>query len=126
MIGHGLINNYRRHGEMVEESRNNVVTTRYFDEERRRGESTLHDVFVENASFLKLDLLTIGFSPTMKKAHLRFYLMGENLLMFTKYTGVDPEPRYHRNGIALAGGIEVYDTYFRSRRLTVGAQLALR
>lgn len=126
MLGHDLINNHRRHGELIEESRNNVVTTRYFNDGRERGESDLYDVFVENASFLKLDLLSIGFSPTIKKASLRFYLMGENLLTLTKYTGLDPEPRYHRNGIALAGGMEEFDTYFRSRRLTVGVQLALK
>ena len=82
--------------------------------------------FVENASFLKLDLLVMGFSPQIKKANLRFYLMGENLLTFSKFTGIDPEPRYQRNGVALAGGMEEQNTYFRSKRITVGAQLGLK
>ncbi|MEO1261601.1 MAG: hypothetical protein AAFZ15_22540 [Bacteroidota bacterium] len=127
IIGHDLINTYRYSGEMVNATDDNIVNATDFNKDRLRVESEFYDIFVENASFLKLDLLVLGFSPRIKKAHLRFYLMGENLLTFSKFTGIDPEPRYQRDGIALAGGMEEMDqTYFRSKRITIGAQLALK
>ena len=125
MIGHDLINTYRYRGEMLTSLEQNMVNTADFNEDRRFEENVIHDIFVEKASFLKLDLLVLGYKLPMKKAHLRFYLMGENLLTLTNYSGIDPEPRYQRSGIALAGGMEELDTYFRSKRITIGAQLAL-
>ena len=53
--------------------------------------------YVENASFLKLKNLVLGYTiPTtaLQKLgiqRLRLYLQGENLFTITKYTGLDPE-----------------------------------
>jgi len=50
--------------------------------------------FVESGSYLKLKSIQIGYT-ILKRAYgiknLRFYVQGENLLTFTKYTGMDPE-----------------------------------
>jgi iron complex outermembrane receptor protein len=52
------------------------------------------DIFVENASFFRLDNVNVGynfrdvFSPG---SSLRVYGMAQNVLVITKYTGVDPE-----------------------------------
>ncbi|MDR2496409.1 MAG: TonB-dependent receptor [Tannerellaceae bacterium] len=53
--------------------------------------------FVEDASFLRLKNLVLGYSfpkPLLKKAtisNLRLYFQLENTLTFTKYRGLDPE-----------------------------------
>ena len=104
-----------------------MVNATDFNEDRFRIEGEFFDIFVEKASFLKLDLFVLGFNPRIRKASLRFYLMGENLLTFSGFTGIDPEPRYQRFNVPMSGGLEDrYNTYFRSKRITVGAQLALR
>ena len=55
--------------------------------------------FVENASYLKLATLTLGY--TMSKlgmSKIRLYLQGQNLFTITGYSGLDPETQ-SRNGV---------------------------
>ncbi|MNI38652.1 TonB dependent receptor [compost metagenome] len=53
--------------------------------------------FVEKGSYLRLKSLTLGYTipkqvlEKWKINKLRFYVTGENLLTFTKYSGLDPE-----------------------------------
>lgn len=50
--------------------------------------------YLEDGSFLKLRSLSLGYNfslPQLKIQSLRLYLNAENLLTFTKYSGVDPE-----------------------------------
>ena len=50
--------------------------------------------YLEDASFLKLRSLSLGYNfslPQLKIQSLRLYVNAENLLTFTKYSGVDPE-----------------------------------
>lgn len=61
------------------------------------GGAVASSYYVEDGSFLKLKNLIIGYTlpkDLLKKAtisSLRFYVQGENLLTFTKYSGLDPE-----------------------------------
>lgn len=59
----------------------------------------MDDHLLENASFLRLKKLSIGYNLPknwMQKTHfisnVNLYVTGRNLLTFTKYTGYDPEP----------------------------------
>ena len=53
--------------------------------------------FFEDASYLRLRSLTLGYTlprsltDRINISKVRFYLTGSNLLLFTKYTGADPE-----------------------------------
>ena len=53
--------------------------------------------FVENGSYLKVKNITIGYTipsrylERLKLGKLRVYASGQNLLTFTKFTGLDPE-----------------------------------
>jgi hypothetical protein len=53
--------------------------------------------WLEDGSFLRLKSLTLGytlpsrFSEKLGAQSLRLYVVGSNLLLFTKYTGLDPE-----------------------------------
>lgn len=51
------------------------------------------DYYVEDASFMRLDNVTLGYTLLPKRgiSSLRFYVTGQNLLVFTKYSGLDPE-----------------------------------
>lgn len=55
------------------------------------------DFYVEDASFIKLRNLQLGYSfsksicNTLKLTNLRVYVSGQNLATWTKFTGVDPE-----------------------------------
>jgi hypothetical protein len=61
------------------------------------GETETNSYFVEDGSYLRLKNLQIGY--TLPKAivsklgleRLRVYVQGQNLITFTKYTGLDPE-----------------------------------
>lgn len=48
--------------------------------------------WLEDGSFLRLRSLTVGYTlPATKIGSFRFYFVGTNLLLFTRYTGPDPE-----------------------------------
>lgn len=86
------------------------------------GANTVSDLYVEDGSYLRLKVLQLGYtlpeSLTKKVliSNLRFYVQGENLLTFTKYTGLDPEVGT-RNGFD--GG-----TYPQTRTLTLGVNIS--
>ena len=76
--------------------------------------------WIEDGSFVRLDNLTLGFNPNIENArlikNLRFYLTGQNLILLTKYNGLDPEV------ISPAAGID-YMAYPRSRTFMIGANI---
>lgn len=92
------------------------------------------DRFIEDASFLRLDQVTLeyalptelfgaGFGAAVRSA--RLFVTGNNLFVLTPYSGVDPEVNTDAqlNGI-VAVGID-YLPYPRSRTFTVGVNLGL-
>ncbi|MBC9930531.1 TonB-dependent receptor [Chitinophaga qingshengii] len=63
---------------------------------------TASDWYLENGNYLRLKNLLIGYTFGKMRWNngLRVYFSGDNLLTFTKYTGMDPEV----GGIGLDGG----------------------
>lgn len=56
------------------------------------GSSKVSDIFVEDASYLRLKNVELGYSFDVGKIEkFRVYASGQNLLTFTDYTGLDPE-----------------------------------
>jgi TonB-linked SusC/RagA family outer membrane protein len=58
------------------------------------GNSRFSDRWIEDGSYLRLKTLTVGYEVMMKKQSVRslnLFVTCENLLTFTKYTGLDPE-----------------------------------
>ena len=55
----------------------------------------ISDFYIENASFIRLKNLSIGYTVKENwlngKAKLRFFVSGQNLFTITKYSGMDPE-----------------------------------
>ncbi|MFC6100451.1 SusC/RagA family TonB-linked outer membrane protein [Olivibacter domesticus] len=61
------------------------------------GNQQISDIYVESGNYLRLRNLTLGYTLpkfSIRKIavnNLRIYLTGQNLLTFTKYSGIDPE-----------------------------------
>jgi TonB-dependent starch-binding outer membrane protein SusC len=85
------------------------------------------DVYIENGSFLRLDNLQIGYSlnkDLLSKAgisYLRFYVAGQNLLTFTKYTGYDPEVGSPGQNVLSTGAD--FGRYPLARMLSIGLNI---
>jgi TonB-linked SusC/RagA family outer membrane protein len=82
------------------------------------------DFYVENGSYLRIKNVTFGY--TVPKAlvnkigvrNVRIYADAQNLVTFTKYTGLDPEVGINQNGVDLG-------LYPQSRIILVGINVGL-
>ena len=78
--------------------------------------------WVENGNFLKMQNVVIGYTlpksllNKLKIQNLRLFVQGQDLLMFTKYKGIDPEME--------SGGVDFNGTP-RQRVVTFGLNLKL-
>jgi len=72
------------------------------------------DYYVENASFLRMDNITVGYTvPEIARTKLRVYATAQNLFVLTDYKGLDPE---------VSNGID-NNLYPRSRTFIFGVSL---
>lgn len=73
------------------------------------------DYYLENASFLRMENLTVGYNVYQSKlASARLTAAAQNLFVLTKYSGLDPE---------IPGGID-NNFYPRPRTLTLGLNVS--
>lgn len=90
------------------------------------GDNYVHSWAVEDASYLRLSNLTVGYtfpSKWMKKIKvrkLRLYVTGSNLFCITPYTGFDPE--VSTRGNTVTPGVD-FGAYPRSRTLVAGLNI---
>jgi TonB-dependent starch-binding outer membrane protein SusC len=88
----------------------NVLETNFYNTQ------VFSDYYVENASFLRMDNLNIGYNVGkvfMNRATMRVYASMQNVFVITKYKGLDPE---------LSGGID-NNIYPRPRITSLGLNL---
>ncbi|MEZ4918155.1 MAG: SusC/RagA family TonB-linked outer membrane protein [Saprospiraceae bacterium] len=100
------------------------------------GESNLNapDVstrFLEKADFVRLQNVSLGYTVPMKGnssiSSLRFFVTGQNLAVFTNYSGQDPEVNVNKpinndpNGVP-SFGID-YTAYPRARTFAIGGSV---
>lgn len=82
-----------------------------------------HSWAIEDGSFLRINNASIGYTLPVKKlagmkmSKLRFYFTGNNLAIFTKYTGYDPEVSVRNS--PLTPGLD-YSAYPKSRSYIFG------
>ena len=95
--------------------------------------SYVNSRFVENASYVRLKSVMIGYNVPVYLIKqikfidgLRIYASGQNLLTFTKYTGTDPEVNSHssNSNANLAGGID-FNSFPAFRTFTFGVKLTI-
>ena len=87
------------------------------------------DYYVESGDFVRIANAQFGYTvPVTSKIlrRARFYVAGNNLALFTKYKGVDPEvgQELKLDGNRRAPGIDVRETYFKTRAFTFGVNLS--
>ncbi len=91
----------------------------WYDQGRTTG-STIADFYVEDASFLRLDYVSLGYDFKLDKVkwiqNLKLYVASNNLFTITGYSGIDPETKMD----GLAFGIDQYNVYPKTRTLTFG------
>ena len=91
------------------------------------GKYVLTDYYVEDASFLRLSTLTLGYTlpTTLTKRvginSLRFYVTAYNVFCLTSYSGFDPEVSAIRR-TNLTPGVD-YSAYPKSRQFVIGLNL---
>lgn len=91
------------------------------------GRYVLTDYYVEDASFLRLSTLTLGYTlpQTLTKRvginSLRFYVTAYNVFCLTNYSGYDPEVSAIRR-TNLTPGVD-YSAYPKSRQFVIGLNL---
>ena len=141
VLGHDLINSYRALYEVP-----NMISSYNLPETasdmRNASTHTFLNSFsgllssndVENASFLCLDNLSLGYSFSLpvnsQFSKIRLYLAGNNLFYITRYKGADPNPRYADSSPdlgtynnPLVPGVDRMNTWPRTRSVTFGANI---
>ena len=104
----------------------NVPRASFFDFNDNTRTSS---AFIEDGSYLRLKALSISydlprrFTNAMSLRSLRLYLIGENLITFTGYDGLDPEvSTFDRSNTSF--GTDFF-TYPQTKSITFGVKLSL-
>lgn len=122
-IGGKVFNQMRAVYENITELGQKNILASWLDHTDFVGKVTYSDYYLEDASFLKLDNVSLSYAIPVKKSvylkGLSVYLTGQNLLTITGYQGVDPEVSLG----GLAPGIEPLAYYPRTRVFTLGAKV---
>jgi TonB-linked SusC/RagA family outer membrane protein len=85
------------------------------------------DMFIEDGSFLRLKNISLGytfnesFTKKLGIGRTRFYVSGQNVLTFTKYSGLDPELGYVDGNKQL--NVD-YAQYPQARTVTLGLNVS--
>jgi iron complex outermembrane receptor protein len=79
--------------------------------------------YIESGSFMRLDNISLGYTFNWLNG-VRIYATAQNLLVITKYKGVDPELPIDLND-GLAPGIEDREFYPKARTFSIGFNVNL-
>ncbi|MCX6254816.1 MAG: SusC/RagA family TonB-linked outer membrane protein [Bacteroidia bacterium] len=140
VFGHDLVNSFRAFYEVPAYITSYNLPKTAADIRSADGKllavtsGTLSSKYVEKADFVSLDNLALGYNFSLPESSvfskIRLYIAGNNLFYITKYTGVDPNPRYVDSATdmgtynsPLVPGVDRRDTWFRTRSVTFGANV---
>jgi iron complex outermembrane receptor protein len=132
-FGHSLVNTFRAFYEprLSTQGSYNFVNTELAQE----GLTTARfsSLYVEKADFFKLDNLTVTRNFDMSNSDafdsIQVSLNAQNPLVFTSYTGLDPEPALIDIGEdgggadVLSPGLDRRNSYFAARSFTLGVNI---
>ena len=121
-IGGRVFNSYRANYESLHQIGLRNILASWLDNTAYTGEIRYSSKYIEDASYLKLDNVSVSYDLPVHNKILhaaRVYLTGQNLLCITGYKGVDPE-------VSLSGltpGIESTSYYPRTSTFSLGVNL---
>lgn len=119
-----IMNQYEMYYGLQVIAGDNKLTSAYDENAHIKGSKIICDYFLQNGNYLRLDNITVGWTPKLKTkwiSNLRVYGTLKNVLTLTKYTGVDPTTVTTTGLWPGIGGLEVYPT---ARNLTFGVQIS--
>lgn len=122
MIGHKKYNATRMFmdGTLDLPELNAIQDALDWKEQGRSSSAMIATEYLEDASFVKLDYISLGYQFNANNIkwidHLKLFMSLNNVFTLTKYTGADPEIRYAN----LAYGWDQYNVYPKSRSFTFG------
>lgn len=101
-------------------SLNGIEEALEWREEGRASGARIADIYVEDASFLKLDFLALSYTFDLEGVSwmkdLNLFISANNLLTITGYSGIDPETKID----GLDFGIDLFSVYPKTRSYTFG------
>ncbi|MBT6236241.1 MAG: SusC/RagA family TonB-linked outer membrane protein [Bacteroidetes bacterium] len=84
------------------------------------SDPTISTFYLEDGDFVKLDNISFGYNIPFKREskirNLRVFLTGNNVWMWTKYSGLDPELNFSGTEF----GRDQYDVYPRTQSFSIG------
>jgi TonB-linked SusC/RagA family outer membrane protein len=112
----------RQDGRIAESNALKSAATSIINDER----TIPMDYYVESGDHIRLNNASLGYTLPVKGVfkRARIYVAGNNLLLFTNYTGVDPEVSQNLAIGSAAPGIDVRETYYKTRAFTAGINLS--
>ena len=128
VYGQKLFNNYDNVTSNISRLPGNNITTTGLTN-GIRGSQTPSDLWLQNASYLRLDNLTLAYTfPKIGWVqNLRVYATGTNLFVITPYTGIDPEIRTgNTNQAYIDGNVNTIGFYPRSRSFILGVNVSFK
>lgn len=123
-FGYKIMNQYEMYYGLQVIAGDNKLTSAYEENAHIKGPKVICDYFLQNGNYLRLDNITIGWTPKMKTkwiSNLRLYGTLKNVFTLTKYTGVDPTTV---NTTGLWPGIGGMDVYPTARNFSFGIQIS--
>lgn len=126
-FGHDLANTYNTFYKNPNVAFGWNVTKDALDLAELEDDPQFSSFYVEDASFLRLENLTIGYTVNTGDSsalrNFRIYASGNNLWTITGYEGIDPEVRFEDGGNPLAPGIERRNTWFTQTSFVLGIDI---
>lgn len=128
VYGQKLFNNYSNVTSNISRLPGNNITKEGLTN-GIKGSQTPSDYWLQNASYLRLDNITLSYTFRNIKGlqNLRVYATGSNLFVITPYSGIDPEIR---NGDSdqsyIDGNVNTIGFYPRSRSAVFGVNVSFK
>ena len=123
-LGGKVFNSYRANYESLHQIGLRNILSSWLDNTEYTGEIRYSSKYIEDASYLKLDNVSISYDLPVHNNYIhsvKVFLSGQNLWCLTGYKGVDPE-------VSLTGltpGIESTSYYPRTMTFSLGANITL-
>ncbi|WP_161888620.1 SusC/RagA family TonB-linked outer membrane protein [Pontibacter russatus] len=118
-----ILNLYQMYYGLQGEASTNLLTDAYDRNDHIKSGKVITDYFLESGDFLKLDNLTIGWTPKLgvdQISNFRIYGTVRNVFTLTGYSGLDPAAV----GVTgLTPGYGSLDVYPITRNFALGAQI---
>ena len=118
-----ILNLYQMYYGLQHQPGINLLKDAFTRNQEVKGPKHITDYFLENGNYLKLDNVTLGYTPKLTTrfvSSLRLYATARNLFTITNYSGLDPA---NTQISGLDPGIGSLDLYPTTTNLSFGIQI---